>query len=519
MNLYDLFIAPMQYPFMLRALITSVVVGVTCGIMGSYMLVKRWSLMGDAISHAVLPGVAIAYLLGWPFFLGSLVTGLLTAIGIGFVERNSRIKSDAAMGILFIAAFALGLALLSRMRSSVDLYHILFGNILAVSPADLWLTSLSGLAVVLAVALLWKELHIWSFDVLTAQVAGIPVRALHYLTMFLLSVTIVASLQAVGIVLVIAMLITPVATAYLLTQRFVHMMLLGSGLGAAAGVMGLYLSFHLNIASGATMVLVSTLLFLLALVFSPSQGVLWRILARHRAARAIAADDSLKAIYELTGNGAAVTVDAVAGQVGDNAVRVRGRVAGLSRRGLVTVDGDNVRLTGAGHSRALTLVRSHRLWERFLTDHAGLPWDAVHEEAHRLEHVTTAELADILAAEMGHPEHDPHGAPIPSREGTLPVRGGQRLDTLAPGARATVVRVSDEDSRALRQLERLGLLPGAQLAVRSNPANGPMVVEIDGKTGEIPRAVAGQITVTGAFTPAGSPGPTAIAGAEEEAAP
>lgn len=522
MNLYDFIdtvvVAPLQYPFMQRALVAAVIIGITAGIMGSYMLVKRWSLMGDAISHAVLPGVALAYLLGWPFFVGSLATGLITAVGIGYVERNSKIKSDAAMGILFISAFALGLAILSRMQSSVDLYHILFGNILAVSATDLWLTLATGLLVLLTVLVLWKELHLWSFDPVSAQVMGFPVRALHYLLMFLLSVTIVAALQAVGIVLVVAMLITPVATAYLLSQRFSQMMLLASGLGALAGVVGLYLSFHLNIASGATMVLTSTLFFLLAFFFAPGQGLLWRALQRHRAARAVALDDCLKVICELEGRGDGLSVAAVAAAMGEPAGRVRRLVRELRRRGLVTAE---LALADAGRRRAVALIRSHRLWERFLTDHAGLPWDAVHEEAHRLEHLTPPELADTLAAELGHPLQDPHGAPIPTREGELPELPDTRLDTLAAGSAATVSHVADEDPAGLRAMAALGIRPEARVTVTENPAGAPLTVRVEGREHALTRKMAGQITVVpldAAAEPAGGAAAAPAADPEPEPA-
>ncbi|PZN09675.1 MAG: ABC transporter, partial [Bacillota bacterium] len=225
---------------MLRALLAGTLVGIAGAVIGSFLLVRRWSLLGDAISHAVLPGVALSYLVGWPYFAGALATAILTALGIGFVERNTRLKSDAAMGLLFIGAFAAGLAILSRARSSVDVFHILFGNVLGVSTADLTLIAAVTVLVVGLVVALFKELQLWAFDPLTAEVAGLPVRLLHYLLMFLLSATIVAALQAVGIVLALAMLITPPATAYLLTRRFPSMIALAAAFGVVSAVTGLY---------------------------------------------------------------------------------------------------------------------------------------------------------------------------------------------------------------------------------------------------------------------------------------
>ena len=232
--------------------------------------------MGDAISHAVLPGVAIAYALGINFFFGAVFTGVLTAIGIGFVSQNSRIKQDTSIGIMFTAAFALGVILITVLESSTDLYHILFGNVLAVRPSDMWITLGTGLIVLISVYVFYKELLVTSFDATMAEVYGLPVRLIHYFLMTLLTMVTVASLQTVGIVLVVAMLITPAATAYLLTDRLSVMVFLSAAIGASASVIGLYFSFTYNLASGATIVLAATALFFIAFLFSPKQGVIWR---------------------------------------------------------------------------------------------------------------------------------------------------------------------------------------------------------------------------------------------------
>lgn len=485
---------PLAYPFMIRALITGVLVGISCALMGSYLLVRRWSLMGDAISHAVLPGVAFAYLLGGPYFIGALVTGLLTSLGIGFVERNSRIKSDAAMGILFTGAFALGLVMLSVIRGNRDVYHMLFGNILGVAVADMWLTALSAALVVALVLLFYKELHLWSFDAVTAQVTGIPVRGLHYMMMFLLSVTIVASLASVGVVLVIAMLITPAATAYLLTHRFQHMMVLAAAIGSASAVVGLYLSYYMNVASGGTMVLVATTAFVLAFFFSPSQGMVWRRLHHTRAARRIALDDSLKALHELAGQNGPATVDDVARLTGDRPGAALSLLRRLQGQGLARPEAGGFALTAAGVSQARALIRSHRLWERYLTDEAGLPWDAVHDAAHELEHRTPPEMADRLAEALGHPEHDPHGAPIPTREGVVVRHPDVPLARLGPGAAGVITYVADEDPDLLKRLHAAGLVPGARLEVDQNtPA--AVAVTAGGRRHTIASADAAQIRV------------------------
>lgn len=274
MTIIDFIHALTEYDFLQKALVTSVMVGIICGVIGCFIILRGMSLMGDAISHAVLPGVAISYLLGINFFIGAVATGLLTALGIGFVSQNSRIKNDTAIGILFTSAFALGIILISFLRSSSDLYHILFGNVLAVRPSDMWMTLAIGLIVLGTIFLFYKELLVTSFDPTMAAAYGLSTRLIHYLLMTMLTLVTVASLQTVGIILVVAMLITPAATAYLLTNRLSRMIFLSAGLGTISSVVGLYFSFTYNLSSGASIVLVATALFALVFIFSPRHGLL-----------------------------------------------------------------------------------------------------------------------------------------------------------------------------------------------------------------------------------------------------
>ncbi|SFB12099.1 MULTISPECIES: metal ABC transporter permease [unclassified Bacillus (in: firmicutes)] len=273
MNFID---ALFQYDFLQKALLTSSVVGIICGVIGCFIILRGMALMGEAISHAVLPGVAISYMLGINFFFGAVFTGVLTAIGIGFVSQNSRIKHDTSIGIMFTAAFASGIVLVTMLKSSTDLYHILFGNVLAVKPTDMWTTIILGFFVLLAVFAFYKELLVTSFDPTMAAAYGLPNKMIHYFLMTLLTIVTVASLQTVGIVLVVAMLITPAATAYLLTDRLSVMIFLSSLVGVISAIIGLYFSFTFNMASGATIVLVATGLFMITLLFSPKNGIVWR---------------------------------------------------------------------------------------------------------------------------------------------------------------------------------------------------------------------------------------------------
>jgi iron/zinc/copper transport system permease protein len=259
-----------KYHFLQHALMAGVMVGIICGVIGCFIILRGMALMGDAISHAVLPGVVLAYLYGFNFFIGAVITGVLTSLGIGYITQNSKIKDDAAIGIMFTAAFALGVVLITLHRGTgVDLWHILFGNVLAVSKADLLMTLLIGILVLICAALFYKQLLLTTFDVTMAQSIGMPTRLIHYLLMLMLSLVTVASLKTVGIILVVAMLITPGATAFLLTNRLPVMLLLASVFGVLSSVAGVYLSFIYDVATGASIVLAASALFALSFFFSP----------------------------------------------------------------------------------------------------------------------------------------------------------------------------------------------------------------------------------------------------------
>jgi iron/zinc/copper transport system permease protein len=253
-------------------------VGIICGVIGCFIILRGMSLMGDAISHAVLPGVAISYMLGINIFYGAVLTGLLVAISIGYISQNSRIKHDTSIGIMFTAAFAIGIILITLMQSSADLYHILFGNVLAVPASEVWMTLIVTVIVLLCVYLFFKELLVTTFDPTMSAAYGLPNNLIHYLLMALLTMSTVASLQTVGIVLVVAMLITPAATAYLMTNHLWLMVFLAAGFGVIASIIGLYYSFTYNLASGPTIVVVASLMFAIAFFFSPKQGLVWRSL-------------------------------------------------------------------------------------------------------------------------------------------------------------------------------------------------------------------------------------------------
>ncbi len=281
----DWLITPLSYAFMQRGLAAAVLVGVVCAVIGCYVVLRGMAFLGDALAHAILPGVAVAYLLGGNLLLGALAAAFAVALLIGFLTKGGALKEDTAIGILFAAALSLGVALISSIRTyAADLSHILFGNVLGVSSSNLALTAGIAFLVLLVILLFFRPFLVISFDPILAKTLRLPAEALRTLMLLLLALTIVVSLQTVGIGLVAAMLVTPAATAYLLTRRLPAMMILSAAVGAVSSIIGLYLSYYLNIASGSAIVLTATAFFLLAFFFSPRKGLLWQRILRKRQA-------------------------------------------------------------------------------------------------------------------------------------------------------------------------------------------------------------------------------------------
>lgn len=265
----ELLLAPLSYPFMVRGMLAAVIVGVVCATVGTYVVLRGMAFLGDALAHTILPGIALGYLANSRerdmLFWWGLATAMLSALFIGAINKSTRIREDTAIGVVFAGMFALGIALISTARSySVDLAHFLFGDVLGVSTQSLWLTAIFGSLVIAIVVVFYKEFMVLSFDPTLAITLRLPTRLLENLMLILIAVTIVVSLQTVGVALMVAMLVTPAATAYLLTQRFRNMMLLAAIIAAGSGIVGLYLSFYISIASGASIVLTCTIVFCLA---------------------------------------------------------------------------------------------------------------------------------------------------------------------------------------------------------------------------------------------------------------
>jgi manganese/iron transport system permease protein len=279
--MFDWLTTPLTYTFIQRALMAAVLVGIVCSVIGTYVVLRGMAFLGDALAHTILPGVVVAFLFGWPLAIGALIMGVLTALGIGALSNQGQLKEDTAIGVVFAGFFALGIALLSLTGNyTVDLAHFLFGNLLGVEAVDLWVIVGLGAVVLFVIFMFYKEFLVVSFDPILATTLRLPTNFLRYLMLILIAVTIVVALQVVGIALMLAMLITPAAAASLLTNRVPSMMGIAAVIGAVSGVVGVYASFHLDVASGPAVVLVATLIFLFVFILSRQKGIFWMVLKR-----------------------------------------------------------------------------------------------------------------------------------------------------------------------------------------------------------------------------------------------
>lgn len=281
-------IAPFRFGFMQTALIAAILVGLSCASIGVYVVLRRMAFIGDALAHTVLPGLVVAYLNQWSLFGGALIAGVLTALGIGWLSRRDAIREDTAIGIMFTGMFALGILLISTVRSFRDLSHILFGNILGVTAYELILITVITLGTLALLALFHKELELTSFDPIHAEVIGLRANRLRYLLLVLLAFTVVSSIQVVGVVMTSALLITPAAAAALLTQRLSRMFAIAVGIAVLSGIVGLYASYYADVSSGAAIVLTATALFAAA----------WIVHSMRRSRQVKSDEDEMETVYE-----------------------------------------------------------------------------------------------------------------------------------------------------------------------------------------------------------------------------
>ena len=420
-----------QDPSLRYALLGSILLGVTCGLLGSFIVVRKLALMGDALSHAVLPGVALGFL--WSMtknplaiFMGATIAGLLGALMVGLITQTTKLKEDTALGMVLAGFFAIGICLVTMIqrlptgnKSGVDKF--LFGQAAAISKADVVLMSMVTLIAVGLILIFYKEFLVTSFDAAFGRVLGIPVKLFHQLLMLLLAFSVVIALQAVGVVLVSAMLITPAAAAYLLNDRMHGMLLLAACFGLLSGIIGAFLSFlGNNLPTGPFMVLAASLLFAVAFIFAPRHGVFMKWWRHRSRARRVQRENTLKSVYHVVENrdfaGQVVSLREMAERRRETLEEAQAQSNELIKFGLATYNEDrsSILLTPEGWRRAAAIVRNHRLWELYLTHEASIAADHVHDDAEKIEHVLGEDVVRQLEKQLGYATEDPHGKPIPS---------------------------------------------------------------------------------------------------------
>ncbi len=421
----------MELSFTLRNVILGAsLLGAVGGVVGSFALLRRQSMLGDALAHAALPGVALAFLLTnskHPLVLltGALVAGVLGALLMLGIVRYSRIKEDSAMGIVLSVFFGIGIVLLTVIQrlptgNKAGLDKFLFGQAATLVTADVVIMATLSALVLLAVALQYKELKLLAFDPEFGRSLGLPMRGTELLLTVSLVLVVVVGLQMVGVVLMVATLITPAAAARQWTQRLGVMLVLAAAIGAVAGAGGAVVSAVVpRMPTGPTIVLASSAVLIVSLVFAPERGILWRFLRSRGVAARIRREHLLKDLY-LAGEragapGASVTWETVAGVRGQAAERVRRTARSMARARLLTLSAAGLELTPAGLDDAAQLVRKHRLWEVYLSRRLDLADDHVHRPAEDMEHALSEEAVTSLEESLGHPTVDPHGQPIPPR--------------------------------------------------------------------------------------------------------
>lgn len=407
-----------------RALIASSLVGMMCGVIGSFMVLRNMSLIGDALSHAILPGIFVAFLIAgynsFGFFIGTLIAAILSAMAITWIQENVNTKNDAAIGIIFTFMFSLGVIGISFLNNQqgvhLDLKDFLFGTILGVSDEDIIITAIITAYSLISIVIFYRHLFITTFQPTMAQTMGISVKMIHYFLMLLLSFAVVTALRTVGIILVVAMLITPGATALLLTDKLKKVLFLAGLVGLLSTILGLIFAIDLNTTPGPAMCVVATLFYFLAVFFSPSKGLLFKYLRKHSQKIQIEKEDIIKYLYKLPKE-TMISVSDISSELLLSQYRVKKHIKSLQENGLILSKPNDHRpeLTAKGKIAGEKLVRAHRLWETFLVDKVGLNDTDIHEDAEKYEHLLSPEILDQLDVKLGFPTTDPHGSPIPGK--------------------------------------------------------------------------------------------------------
>ncbi len=406
----------------IRALIASSMVGLMCGVLGCFIVLRNMSLLGDALSHAILPGIFVAFVLfGYStigFFLGSTIAGVLAAVLISWIQQNVQTKNDAAIGIIFTAMFSIGVMGISWLNQKegahLDLKDFLFGNILGISNEDIYLTLFVLIFTLLSVVILYRYLFITTFQPTISSAMGISVKTIQYFLMLLLSFTVVASLRTVGVILVVAMLITPAATALLLSNKLQRVLVIAGLIGMISAILGLLLSIGLETTPGPAMCIVATLIYFTAALFAPKQGLVNRFFIRRRESRRILAEDIIRFVEKTPHD--QVSVSEIYQFIGMKKSKINTSISHLKNDNFLTQKDQIIYLTEKGLIKANNLQRAHRLWETYQYSEMGIDPNLVHNEADSQEHYLNEEMLREVDQKLGFPKSDPHGSPIPKRK-------------------------------------------------------------------------------------------------------
>lgn len=482
-------------PWAIRALITCSLIGIMYGVLGSFIVLRNMSLIGDALSHAILPGVFIAFLVfGYSpigFFMGSVIAGLITALLITWIQQNIKTKNDAAIGIVFTLMFAIGVIGISWLNNEegvhLDLKDFLIGSIMGISNQDVWLTLIVTLYTIASVVFFYRFLFITTFQPVIASTMGISTKMVHYFLMLLLSFAVVAGLKTVGVILVVALLIIPSSTALLLSNKLKRVILYSAIVGLISAVLGLIMSIFLDSPPGPAMVLVAAMLYFSAALFSPEKGLIRRMIRSSNQRRKIEREDILRQADKHSID-YPLTIERLKERLGLTAAKLKSHLSFLKGEGVLLV-GDTISLTAKGRVEAEALVRAHRLWETYQVNKMGHDEGEIHDEADRLEHLLTDEILDEVDAKLGFPEKDPHGSPIPKKfEKKL-----HSLISHNPNSRLRILKNQDSDA-VVGDLWDLDLLPNSMITIKEITEN-KIIIKHGNRTVEINPELAGQVLV------------------------
>ena len=493
-----LFWAPLQETFFQKALFGGSMVALVSGVVGCLVILRKMAFLGDALSHAMIAGIAGGYLFMKMLFgieahapamlLGSLIAAVLTVALIGFVSRVSRVKEDTAIGIMYTGVFAGGVVVVSVFRNyiHIDLMHFIMGDVLGVADADLWASVITAALVLSVIILFYRHFQLTTFDPVMAVSIGMPVVLIDYGLTTCVSLVVVSAVSMVGVILVVGLLITPAATAYLLSDRLERMMLLAAVFGVTSVIGGLYLSVWLDSSGGGAIMLFCTLQFLVVLLIAPRYGILARWLRLRRMVPQQLVEDILGTV--LRKGDRVLAVSEIEGYVQDHR-GIQRAVRSLVAQGFLESQDGGVILSEAGRAEAIRILRAHRLWEAYL-QHVGTPEAEIHTRAHALEHMHDAGAVEYLDDLLGHPVRDPHGQEIP--EDTAVILSGSvvSLSLLRQGRKGLIERVPQVAFST-------GLKPGDRIHMEARRDQGKTWVAVseEGKEITLDHATADAILV------------------------